>query len=168
MSNPHALSASNHHSILHHLPSPHPPLPQPPADQIKPPRPLPHPSHVTLKDGPSLATILPFPSLSQVPPPLVAFLHAQLSAEIHTYPMLDALPLASFGSYWFGVFCALDPHWETLCLGSFYIQPNYPGRSSHGFTYSVFNLVYETNVASMRIWDSLGFERIERARNVAF
>ncbi|UPX15010.1 Protein spt10 [Ascochyta rabiei] len=33
-----------------------------------------------------------------------------------------------------------------------------------GFTYSVFNLVYETNEASTRIWDSLGFERIGRVK----
>ena len=31
-----------------------------------------------------------------------------------------------------------------------------------GYTYSVFNLVYETNVASCRIWDALGFKRIGR------
>ncbi|KAJ9201871.1 hypothetical protein DTO164E3_3309 [Paecilomyces variotii] len=29
-----------------------------------------------------------------------------------------------------------------------------------GYTYSVFNLVYENNVASCRIWDALGFKRI--------
>lgn len=29
-----------------------------------------------------------------------------------------------------------------------------------GYSYSVFNLVYETNVASCRIWDALGFKRI--------
>ncbi|KAL1968911.1 hypothetical protein VTN77DRAFT_1272 [Rasamsonia byssochlamydoides] len=29
-----------------------------------------------------------------------------------------------------------------------------------GYTYSVFNMVYETNVASCRIWDALGFKRI--------
>ncbi|OSS44620.1 hypothetical protein B5807_10705 [Epicoccum nigrum] len=171
------------------------------------------PEHVTLKDG-SNATILPFTSLSQVPASLVAFLHAQLSAEIEagdTYPMLDALPLESFGPYWFGVFGAvmlegehkssedvrdLDADWSRVCLGSFYTKPNYPGRSSHvcnagflvtsaarnkgvgkqlgkqylkwapklGFTYSVFNLVYETNVASTKIWDSLGFERIGRVK----
>jgi hypothetical protein len=33
-----------------------------------------------------------------------------------------------------------------------------------GYTYSVFNLVYETNVASCRIWDALGFKRIGRVR----
>ena len=106
------------------------------------------PEHVTLKDG-STATILPFTSLSQVPPSLVAFLHAQLAAEIaagDTYPMLDALPLEAFGPYWFGVFGAvmlegahksaedvrdLDVDWSRVCLGSFYTKPNYPGRSSH-------------------------------------
>ncbi|KAJ4315771.1 Protein spt10 [Neodidymelliopsis sp. IMI 364377] len=171
------------------------------------------PQHVTLKDD-TPATILPFTSLSQVPRSLVAFLHAQLSAEIEagdTYPMLEALPLENFGSYWFGVFGAVmlageiesteavkgvEADWEKVCLGSFYTKPNYPGRSSHvcnagflvtgaarnkgvgkllgrqylewapklGFTYSVFNLVYETNVASTRIWDSLGFERIGRVK----
>lgn len=33
-----------------------------------------------------------------------------------------------------------------------------------GYTYSVFNLVYETNVASCRIWDALGFKRIGRVK----
>lgn len=36
-----------------------------------------------------------------------------------------------------------------------------------GYVYSVFNLVYETNVASLKIWDSLGFERIGYVKNVA-
>ena len=31
-----------------------------------------------------------------------------------------------------------------------------------GYTYAVFNLVYETNVASCRLWDALGFKRIGR------
>ncbi|RDA87028.1 hypothetical protein CP532_3240 [Ophiocordyceps camponoti-leonardi (nom. inval.)] len=87
--------------------------------------------------------------------------------------------------------------WSRECLGSFFIQANYPGRSSHvctgsfivtdgsrnrgvgrlmgeaylewaprlGYRYSVFNLVYETNVASCRIWDSLGFRRIGRVKS---
>ncbi|KAH9993278.1 hypothetical protein F4779DRAFT_631898 [Xylariaceae sp. FL0662B] len=33
-----------------------------------------------------------------------------------------------------------------------------------GYTYSVFNLVYETNVASCKIWDALGFKRIGRVK----
>jgi hypothetical protein len=34
--------------------------------------------------------------------------------------------------------------------------------TEQGYTYSVFNLVYESNTASTRIWDSLGFKRIGR------
>jgi RimJ/RimL family protein N-acetyltransferase len=36
-----------------------------------------------------------------------------------------------------------------------------------GYTYSVFNLVFETNVASLRIWDSLGFDRIGYVKKAA-
>lgn len=39
-----------------------------------------------------------------------------------------------------------------------------PTNSTQGYTYSVFNLVYETNVASCRIWDALGFKRIGRVK----
>jgi RimJ/RimL family protein N-acetyltransferase len=35
---------------------------------------------------------------------------------------------------------------------------------TQGYIYSVFNLVYETNVASIKIWESLGFERIGRVK----
>ncbi|CUS09694.1 unnamed protein product [Tuber aestivum] len=33
-----------------------------------------------------------------------------------------------------------------------------------GYTYSIFNLVYETNIASCKIWDSLGFKRIGKVK----
>ena len=33
-----------------------------------------------------------------------------------------------------------------------------------GYEYSVFYLVYDTNVASIKIWDGLGFERIGRVK----
>lgn len=36
-----------------------------------------------------------------------------------------------------------------------------------GYVYSVFNLVFETNPASIRIWDALGFERIGYIKKVA-
>lgn len=36
-----------------------------------------------------------------------------------------------------------------------------------GYAYSVFNLVFETNPASARIWDSLGFEKIGYIPKVA-
>jgi hypothetical protein len=108
------------------------------------------PRHVTLRDGSTKATILPFTALSQIPPSLVAFLCSQLALEIEggdTYPMVDALPLETFGPYWFSTFAAVmllgeiqsaadvarmqDADWAQVCLGSFYVKPNYPGRSSH-------------------------------------
>jgi RimJ/RimL family protein N-acetyltransferase len=146
--------------------------------------------------------------------------------------MTDPMTVDAFGNYWFANFGAVmllgdihEPYevmhmaqtgcdWEKECLGSFYIKPNYPGRSSHvcnggflvtdgsrnrgvgrlmgegyldyapklvrsfqapmlrykhtdihqGYTYSVFNLVYETNTPSCRIWDALGFKRIGRVK----
>ncbi|KAF2869116.1 hypothetical protein BDV95DRAFT_499294 [Massariosphaeria phaeospora] len=175
------------------------------------------PRTVTLRDRVTIATIVPFSAPNQVPLTLMAYLCDQLSREIEkgdTYPMIDPIPLEDFGPYWFGVFGAIvllgeipggqeiydmarqGCDWERECLGSFYIKPNYPGRSSHvcnggflvtdasrnrgvgrlmgetylewapklGYSYSVFNLVYETNVASCRIWDALGFKRIGRVK----
>ncbi|KAF2788015.1 histone acetyltransferase Spt10 [Melanomma pulvis-pyrius CBS 109.77] len=177
-----------------------------------------YPRPVTLRDRVTIATIVPFHSPEQVPQTLLAYLSDQLNREIEkgdTYPMIEPLALTTFGPYWFGVFGAImllgeiqggvdgvqhmarsGCDWERLCLGSFYIKPNYPGRSSHvcnggflvtdasrnrgvgrlmgetylewaprlGYTYSVFNLVYETNLASCRIWDALGFKRIGRVK----
>jgi len=172
-----------------------------------------YPRVVTLRDRATVATIVPFCSRDQVPPSLQAYLSDQFNKEIEmgdTYPMIDTMPGEKFGSYWFQNFGAVmllgnienaddvveGKNWATECLGSFYIKPNYPGRSSHvcnagflvtdaarnkgvgrlmgesylewaprlGYTYSVFNLVYETNVASCRIWDALGFKRIGRVK----
>lgn len=189
------------------------------------PFPVPHgplppdimPKQVTLRDRITTATLLPFSAPAQVPPRLAAYLCDLLNLEIEkgdTYPMIDPLPLNSFAPYWFANFGAImllgdiqmvedlmvmeaqGCDWSKQCLGSFYIKPNYPGRSSHvcnggflvtdaarnrgvgrlmgegyldwapklGYTYSVFNLVYETNVASLRIWDALGFKRIGRVK----
>ena len=36
-----------------------------------------------------------------------------------------------------------------------------------GYIYSVFNLVFESNIASWKLWDSLGFERIGFIKNSA-
>lgn len=173
------------------------------------------PRQVTLRDRSTTATLVPFSSPDQVPKTLLHYLCALLNREIEkgdTYPMISELPLESFGPYWFANFGAVmllgdvgsvehvwhmekdAVDWSKQCLGSFYIKPNYPGRSSHvcnggflvsdvarnrgvgrlmgegylewapqlGYTYSVFNLVYETNIASVRIWDALGFKRIGR------
>lgn len=110
------------------------------------------PRQVTLRDRVTVATIIPFSAPNQVPLSLLAYLCDQLGREIEkgdTYPMIDPLPLESFGPYWFGAFGAImllgDVHdgreihemarrgtdWERQCLGSFHIKPNYPGRSSH-------------------------------------
>ena len=186
-------------------PDPHDPHPPLPLDV--------YPRQVTLRDRVTVATIVPFSSQHQVPSSLLAYLSDQLNKEIEmgdTYPMLETIPTEKFSSYWFQNFGAVmllghiesadelieDKHWERECLGSFYIKPNYPGRSSHvcnagflvteaarnrgvgrlmgesyldwaprlGYTYSVFNLVYETNVASCKIWDALGFKRIGRVK----
>ncbi|EMC99975.1 hypothetical protein BAUCODRAFT_358185 [Baudoinia panamericana UAMH 10762] len=172
---------------------------------------------VTLRDRVTIATLVPFASPHQVPHKLTAYLCELLNREIDkgdTYPMMEPMPLSSFGTYWFANFGAVmllgdiqsveevtqmeerGADWAKECLGSFYVKPNYPGRSSHvcnggflvtdaarnrgvgrlmgecyldwaprlGYTYSVFNLVYETNVASLRIWDALGFKRIGRVK----
>ncbi|KAK7529938.1 uncharacterized protein J3D65DRAFT_607612 [Phyllosticta citribraziliensis] len=172
---------------------------------------------VMLRDRTTKATLIPFGSADRVPLSLVEYLCAQMNSEIErgdTYPMMAPFSVEAFGRYWFQNFAAVmvlgdvaddgqgalwrweadGAGWDKLCLGSFYIKPNYPGRSSHvcnagfvvtdgarnrgvgklmgecylewapllGYTYSVFNLVYETNVASCRIWDALGFKRIGR------
>ncbi|KAF2765576.1 hypothetical protein EJ03DRAFT_338962 [Teratosphaeria nubilosa] len=175
------------------------------------------PRQVTLRDRITIATLIPFSSPAQVPPRLTAYLSELLNREIEkgdTYPMMDGMAVSRFGEYWFSNFGAVmvlgdvqsadeviamenrGADWNKECLGSLYIKPNYPGRSSHvcsgdflvtdaarnrgvgrfmgegylewapklGYTYSVFNLVYETNVASLRIWDALGFKRIGRIK----
>ncbi|CAI6093362.1 hypothetical protein V2G26_017660 [Clonostachys chloroleuca] len=171
------------------------------------------PRTVTLRDRQTVATIVPFASCHQLPATLLVYLCEQLNKEIEggdTYPMLDLFDPEDFAKYWFQNFGAVmllgnidgpqavveGKDWGKECLGSFYIKPNYPGRSSHvcnggflvtdasrgrgvgrlmgetyldwaprlGYTYSVFNLVYETNVASCRIWDGLGFKRIGRVK----
>lgn len=186
-------------------PYPDPNSPGVPADMV--------PKQVTLRDRQTVATIVPFASRYQVPASLLAYLCDQLNKEIEggdTYPMMEAFAADAFSAYWFQNFGAVmllgsverpedvveGRDWSRECLGSFYIKPNYPGRSSHvcnagfivtgasrnrgvgrlmgeayldwaprlGYAYSVFNLVYETNVASCRIWDGLGFKRIGRVK----
>lgn len=110
------------------------------------------PRQVTLRDRVTKATLIPFSSVEDVPLSLLDYLCGQLNKEIEkgdTYPMMDAMPLAFFGPYWFANFAAVmllgsydnvqavrraameGKDWEKECLGSFYIKPNYPGRSSH-------------------------------------
>ncbi|KAI6714646.1 hypothetical protein JHW43_002819 [Diplocarpon mali] len=168
---------------------------------------------VILRDRVTTATIVPFSSQHQVPRSLLHYLSDQLNREIDngdTYPMEETMSPDKFAAYWFQNFAAVmlmgsiesaadligAKDWSADCLGSYYIKPNYPGRSSHicnagflvtnaarnkgvgrllgesyldwapklGYTYSVFNLVFETNVASCRIWDALGFKRIGKVK----
>lgn len=106
------------------------------------------PRKVTLRDRQTVATIMPFASHHQVPPALLLYLADQINKEIEkgdTYPMSDPIPYDQFGSFWFQNFGAImllgsidkvehvveGNDWAKDCLGSFYIKPNYPGRSSH-------------------------------------
>ena len=63
--------------------------------------------------------------------------------------MMISMAVSTFGTYWFQNFGAImllgevesveqvwemengGEEWERVCLGSFYVKPNYPGRSSH-------------------------------------
>ena len=106
------------------------------------------PRLVTLRDRITTATLIPFCQPSDVPPSLLLYLCAQLNLEIEkgdTYPMNITMPVEQFGKYWFQNFGAVmllgevsdvrelegRVDWEKACLGSFYVKPNYPGRSSH-------------------------------------
>ena len=128
-----------------------PPYPTPTPDPEIPPDIIPR--QVTLRDRVTIATLIPFSSASQVPPSLLAYLSDQLNREIEkgdTYPMILPMALSAFGAYWFQNFGAVmllgeissveevgrmeregGRDWAKECLGSFYIKPNYPGRSSH-------------------------------------
>src|ERR1700761_3195980 len=66
--------------------------------------------HVTLRDRVTQTTLIPFSAPDQVPLSLLAYLCDQLNKEIEkgdTYPMIDPMPLLSFGPYWFANFGAV-------------------------------------------------------------
>ncbi|KAI5806337.1 hypothetical protein EDC01DRAFT_609629 [Geopyxis carbonaria] len=200
---PQATPLSTTHSILDSVHSVSTPIPNPSAVEILQPR------LVYLRDHVTHATIYPIFSASQVSPIIISTLQTEFNQEIargDTYPLEEEMEFDSFVKYWFGTFAAImllgkpedhgdlvaERDWAGICLGTFYIKANYPGRSSHicnagflttfaargrgcgkllgeayldfapklGFIYSVFNLVFETNAASVKIWDGLGFKRI--------
>src|SRR5690606_6219816 len=88
-------------------------------------------------------------SRDEVPDSLLAYLSEQFNKEIEggdTYPMEDTMTPDEFAAFWFAHFGAImllgsisdiaradadRNDWVRGCLGSFYIKPNYPGRSSH-------------------------------------
>src|SRR5271156_1299666 len=84
-----------------------PPYPDP-ADPELPPSIVPR--QVTLRDRITTATLIPFSYASQLPPALLIYLCDQMNREIEkgdTYPMMDTMSPASFGSYWFSNFGAV-------------------------------------------------------------
>ena len=110
------------------------------------------PRKVTLRDRITIASLLPFSTATAVPPRLLSYLCSQLNLEIEkgdTYPMMTSMAISTFGNYWFQNFGAImllgevesveqvwemengGVEWDKVCLGSFYVKPNYPGRSSH-------------------------------------
>ena len=129
-----------------------PPYPSPGASEI--PTSI-TPRQVTLRDRITIATLLPFSTATTVPPRLLSYLCQQFNLEIEkgdTYPMITSMTVSTFGTYWFQNFGAImilgaiegeeyvqeiwrmeeqGIKWEEYALGSFYVKPNYPGRSSH-------------------------------------
>lgn len=107
-----------------------------------------NPIHNTLPKA-SNARITLYPITNgpgSIPNDLVKFVHAEFNAEIErgtTYPMEQPMGLRQFAEYWFGTFAVVavldcdgtgQEHglkegraWEDVCLGTFYIKPNYPG-----------------------------------------
>jgi len=100
------------------------------------------PRTVTFRDG-TTTTIVPFSSVSQVPPGLIKCLSELLNREIEagdTYPMLDPIPLDRFGPYWFANFAVValkggleevarllegqqgGVNWDEVVLGTHYIK----------------------------------------------
>ncbi|KAK9461991.1 uncharacterized protein V1516DRAFT_673464 [Lipomyces oligophaga] len=69
-----------------------------------------------------------------------------------------------------------------VCNGAFLVSPKYRGMKigkllgtqflewapKLGFKSSIFNLVFETNIASWKTWDSLGFERVGVVKNAVY
>lgn len=108
------------------------------------------PRHTTLPKASSAGmTLYPITKgPGSVPKDLIKFLHAEFSGEIErgaTYPMEQPMALDQFAEYWFGTFAVIavldedgesgdggeglkeGREWEKVCLGTFYVKPNYPG-----------------------------------------
>lgn len=160
--------------------------------------------YVGLKDG-SEATIYYLSKIeaADIPQSIYAQLQQLFNdvvEEGRTYPYTDlADTKEKFDAIWLANHFAFLVKGKRIfesqgveVLGTYRVQPNYPGRCSHvsngaflvspkargqgvgkvlgssyirwapqlGYTSSVFNLVFETNVASWRLWESLGFTRL--------
>lgn len=108
------------------------------------------PIETTPKSGKGPITLYPITKgPSSIPAGIITYLHEEFSAEILkgcTYPMEEPMTLDRFGEYWFGTFAVVvlkgsreetesllkeggkkEVDWKELCLGTFYVKPNYPG-----------------------------------------
>ena len=136
-------------------------LEDPAAPHIQPPLPIDTsllstitPRLVTLRDRVTTASLLPYSHAAQLPPSLLSYLCQLFNLEIEngdTYPIMTPFSVAGFGDYWFQSFGAVmmlgevktredvwaleaqggPDCWSKYCLGTFYVKPNYPGRSNH-------------------------------------
>ncbi|WWC89230.1 uncharacterized protein L201_004148 [Kwoniella dendrophila CBS 6074] len=149
---------------------------------------------------------------SDAPKEVIEYLYQVFATELEggkTYPQEGPITLEGFITYFFGSTtivgivqssneeikqtikdALVGKSLEDALGGTYYIKPNYPGRSSHnggfivpptqrgrkiglalgksylqyapelGYRGSVFNLVYLNNAASLATWTKLGFERI--------
>ncbi|KAG0158267.1 hypothetical protein PDIDSM_5780 [Penicillium digitatum] len=124
-----------------------------------------------------------------VPKDLIRFLHEEFTTEIlrgGTYPMEQPMALDQFADYWFGTFAALailddEGRCSHICNAGFLATTSARGKGVGqamgetyleyaprlGYTYSVFNLVFANNPASIRIWEKLGFSVIGRVPKAA-
>ncbi|GMM35794.1 Spt10 protein [Saccharomycopsis crataegensis] len=121
-------------------------------------RDLPKPFTVVLKDNITVATLIPInQAVSQVPIGLQNFLRDEFNNEITkpqspAFAFINPMSLETFCSYWFASFTAMmligdhtqsedalmvleqqNQHfpWESVCLGSFTIRPQFAGHSAH-------------------------------------
>jgi len=106
------------------------------------------------------------------------------SKEKHTVEELKSLGDLNWEKEYLGTYY-VKPNYtgrcSHVCNAGFLVNPNIRGNKIGtvlgknylrwapvlGYTYSVFNLVFVTNVASVKIWDNLGFDRIGLIPKVA-
>ncbi|GAQ42333.1 GNAT family acetyltransferase [Aspergillus niger] len=131
-----------------------------------------------------------------LPSSLLHYLHKEFSEEILkgcTYPMESPLEYDLYRTYWFGTFAVVavvddgegdglrEGRCSHVCNAGFFTTPAARNRGvgrvmgevylevapKLGYKYSVFNLVFENNVASVKIWENLGFQVIGRVPGAA-
>lgn len=127
-------------------------------------------------------------------------IYSEIIEEGETYPAKGPVTFEDFNSYYLSgdTFILYIKETDEI-VGSFYVKPNFPGRSSHicnggfmvkkcfrgmgvgkilvkefefvapilGYKASFFNLVYKSNLASVKLWENNGFLRTGVVPNAA-